>query len=516
MLCPTELQCAIYADGELPAREARELTSHLESCGACRQLVQSLRAESRVLVECFQSTEFIEFELEDEVLGAPQAKRLGVARFAAFILAMSVLLRPVLNVLEEAGMRGLVNGIVITVAYLIPAAIGFVEAVVRNASWIALTAILLLGILLFSRRSILTSSILSMLALLTVFSSPGYGLDVRRADKPVTVPPGETVDDTLVVFGDSVTIDGTITGNLIAFVRRAVIRGQVKGNVISFAQRIELEGSVDGSVIGFAQSVQTRGQIAHDIYAFGQNVTIASGGRIDGNAMMFGAESMIEGTVGKDVLTAAASVFVPAPARIGGALTARVSSPENVHISGAAVIEGPRDIQAPRPRPSSYSTLSFYVWQMIWLMAAFVTGTALFWSIPALLRPGLETSRELLLSAGMGLVVLIGAPIVSLVAAITLIGLPLGLIGFILWIIAVYLAKILVAAFVGRSLLEKYGDTHPAIPVVLLAGLLPIFIAINLPYIGTLINFFLIVLGLGMLAVRIYHTPRWRQAQAEA
>src|SRR5262249_46217835 len=226
MSCLTEFECATYADGELPARDAQGIAQHLEGCGACGNLVSAARVESRVLVECFQSTDFIEFELEDEALSAPQAQSLGVVRFAAFVLAMSVLLRPVLDSLEKLGVRERMNWFVVAAAYIAPVGIRFVESVLRNAGWIALSAILLLAIVVSWRRAMLVSSILSVLALFTVFSSSSYALDVRSSDKPVTVPSGETADDTLVAFGESITVDGTVAGGFLAVARAGSIRGK--------------------------------------------------------------------------------------------------------------------------------------------------------------------------------------------------------------------------------------------------------------------------------------------------
>src|SRR5262245_18277944 len=149
MSCLTEFECGVYADGELPSRDAQEIAQHLERCGACRNLVSAARVERRVLVECFQSTDFIEFELEDEALSAPQAQSLGVVRFTAFVLALSVLLRPVLDLLEEFGARERMNWFIMAALYIVPAGFRLAESVLRNASWVALSAILFLGILVF-------------------------------------------------------------------------------------------------------------------------------------------------------------------------------------------------------------------------------------------------------------------------------------------------------------------------------------------------------------------------------
>jgi len=513
MVCLTEYECAVYADGELSAREAHRVAQHLETCDDCRKLVNALRVESRVLVECLQSTDFIEFELEDESVSAPQVQNLSIARFAAFVLSMSVLLRPVMDFLEELGLQQGVNWLIITAAAVVPASVSFIESVLRNASWIALSAILFLAIVVLSRKSIVTNSILSFLALLTVFSTSSYGLDVRSSDKPLAVPSGETIDDTLVVAGDSLTIDGTVTGDVVAFVRQVTIRGTVKGNVISFARYVEVEGTVEGSLIGFAQSLQTRGQVARSFYGFAQTADIGRDARVD-NAIVFASQSNIEGQVGRDAYVRAASLKVAETARINGLLNARLGRRENAYIAPGAVIGGKTDIQGARPRPSKYATFSFYVWQTIWLAAAFLVGLLLFWIVPALSRVTLANSRDFLVSAGVGLLTLIGMPVASIVAAVTLIGLPLGLIGLSSWIVALYLSKIVVAGFLGRSLLEKSGDTSRSTALVLLIGLGLIFIATNLPYVGALVNFFLIVLGLGIVVVRTYQMPRWHAAQA--
>ena len=51
MECYSEQTCALAVDGELAADEARRLRDHLATCRRCRQLVDALRAENRVLSE---------------------------------------------------------------------------------------------------------------------------------------------------------------------------------------------------------------------------------------------------------------------------------------------------------------------------------------------------------------------------------------------------------------------------------------------------------------------------------
>ena len=137
-----------------------------------------------------------------------------------------------------------------------------------------------------------------------------------------------------------------------------------------------------------------------------------------------------------------------------------------------------------------------------------------FWVFPTLARVSLDTGQALLTAVGLGFLGLVVPPIAAVIISITLIGLPLGLIMLTAWIVAGYLAKIVLALFLGRSLLASREVPVPALALTLLTGLVPIYVAINLPYVGGLISFLLILLGLGGLMKTIYDMPRWRHQAA--
>src|SRR5947209_15074237 len=65
MECYSEQICAIFVDGELPVDEARRLRDHLAACRRCRELVDALRAENRILSESLR-------ELPEE-MASPEA-----------------------------------------------------------------------------------------------------------------------------------------------------------------------------------------------------------------------------------------------------------------------------------------------------------------------------------------------------------------------------------------------------------------------------------------------------------
>ncbi len=262
----------------------------------------------------------------------------------------------------------------------------------------------------------------------------------------MTVPKGETIDDTLVVAGESATIDGTVNGDLIALAREVHIRGRVKGDVFSLARDIEIDGAVDGSVISAGQNIDMRGAIARNLYAAGANIGIAKESSILGNASLFLGNLNIEGALGKDLLAFArwdGQVRLRESARIGGNLSVRTDNAQDVRIDSGAVIGGKRNILVPPPAqtPNRYATASFYIWQAIWLAAAFITGLLVFWLAPGLVRVSLDTTRTLLTAGGIGFLAVIAGPIAALLAAVTLVGLPLAFVALAILAVAIYLER---------------------------------------------------------------------------
>src|SRR5437879_12112742 len=87
MDCFSELTYTILADGELAAEEARQVRNHLATCSRCRELVETLRAENRLLKEVLR-------ELPQEAgerAGVPWFRRSWIWGDLAVVTAMLAL-----------------------------------------------------------------------------------------------------------------------------------------------------------------------------------------------------------------------------------------------------------------------------------------------------------------------------------------------------------------------------------------------------------------------------------------
>src|SRR6266536_977752 len=101
--------------------------------------------------------------------------------------------------------------------------------------------------------------------------------------------------------------------------------------------------------------------------------------------------------------------------------------------------------------------------------------------------------------AGPGSVsrLLAGVPVVMVVAAITLIGIPISLMLFAVYLAGIYLAKVWVGAFLGRMLLKSSGVTKSDWLLGLLVGLSILSMVGFIPYLGGLVRFGAVCMGLG-------------------
>ena len=99
MACYSEQIVSIFVDGELQVEEAQRLRDHLATCRRCRQLLDALRAENRVLGESLQ-------ELPEEAASPAGFSRLprsvawGDLAVVAAVLALGSIVVPWINELS--------------------------------------------------------------------------------------------------------------------------------------------------------------------------------------------------------------------------------------------------------------------------------------------------------------------------------------------------------------------------------------------------------------------------------
>ena len=128
--------------------------------------------------------------------------------------------------------------------------------------------------------------------------------------------------------------------------------------------------------------------------------------------------------------------------------------------------------------------------------------------MPALGEAELEGGAQALVTAAIGALILIGTPVLAVIAMITLIGFPLGLLTVLLWLVTLYAAGIVIAGYIGRMILPN----RESITLPLLLGLTLLVVVTNLPLIGGPIQMIAGLLGLGLIGQWI--RERWEARAA--
>jgi anti-sigma factor RsiW/cytoskeletal protein CcmA (bactofilin family) len=531
MECYSEQVVSIFVDGELEVEEAQRLRDHLSTCRRCRQLLDALRAENRSLTESLQ-------ELTEEAPNPARAFRLRQSwawadlAIGAAVLALSSIVAfwiSELNIpnalqwLNPFSLSGQTN-VIFNLSYYFAnggtAMLGEYAAVVGKI----FVALLLGGsALLLGRRWRLRQPGLGLLIVLLALSLPGLALE-RRHSEIVTVRASETVNDTLLASGNIVRVEGVVNGDLLAFGGTVEVRGTIKGDLVSFAKRTVVSGTVEGNIFNFSNSLDLDGQLGHNLYGLLQSLRVNDQGRV-GEGMVVGAGDVslegevnrsvniyagnadVSGRVGGELAMAGDKLTVTNTARIGGNLSARVRDVKNVHIADGATITGSREIQL-RERQNRFTHPKFYFFQAVWLAAAMLVGWLGLLLFPSFFQASTHAVGAGWRSLGLGVAILAGVPVVMILLAFTLVGLPASLMLLMAYLAAIYLAKIWVGAFLGQVLLKPAGATKSDWLMGLLVGLLILTVVRFIPYLGGLVHFGVICLGLGAFAWQLHRVLR--------
>ncbi len=216
----------------------------------------------------------------------------------------------------------------------------------------------------------------------------------------------------------------------------------------------------------------------------------------------------LRGSVGRNVRTRARRVALFDTARVGGDFEATLYPDAEIDLAPSAVVSGETRKSAAddliselTENPwSRYGNPGFYLVSGILVTGALLIGALLHVLLPGLYAGRLETGADFLRALGIGFLGLVVTPFALFVAGATLVGLPLALIGGALFLIALYLSMILIAALIGTALLKPHAETTAAFSLSLLVGLLILFAAGSLPFLGPLVHGLAALTGLGLLA----------------
>ncbi|MDB5161449.1 MAG: hypothetical protein JWO96_829 [Candidatus Saccharibacteria bacterium] len=334
----------------------------------------------------------------------------------------------------------------------------------------------------------------------------------------VTVAGNETLDYGLWVGGRNVSIAGTINGDLFCGAQTVDISGTVKGDVICGAQTITISGTVEGSVRLGAQTVNLNGDIARSASVAAQTVNIDSKSRIGMDASFAASSLNINGTVGRDLAIAASNVNISGQvarditgtadritlargAKVGGGI--EYTSKNKIAIDNGATVGGA--VSQHQPKEKAHPALSSLLFGLgvaiVLLITALIVTTLLPQLVHLVAVQGIRRPWRALLT---GLVASILIPILAVLLMVTIVGLPLGILLLISWLLIGLTSGLFTAYYIGLRIWPALRNPL----LIVLAGGVILLILYLIPFVGFFVMLLAYWMGAGMVLLALTdHTP---------
>ena len=359
--------------------------------------------------------------------------------------------------------------------------------------------------------------------------------------KGVSIRAGETHKGDIYQFAPSVDVEGTQEGDLFVWAPAVRIPGTVTGDVFIAGSSVQITGNVLKSVRAVGGSIFIDGTVDGNLQVYGGEVRLGSKAHIKGNVRagtgqfinygvvdgeldFTGGTMMLGGKILDDASVTADKIEIEPGARIEGDLdysTRERMDEELRKVVGGDVDYNEKPILAKEHKEEAHKSWRpspFGVGVRIMLFtASFLFGCALlalFRNYEPKVTDAIRLDTLRCLGIGFVSVLVTFAVIVSAILIITLIFIPIYLIAYL---IVAYLAKIPVAIWLGRLILEKLKKADPNPYLALFVGLVALSLVFWVPVLGILAYLGVMLLGLGaMITTYIAHRQARKAADAIA
>lgn len=340
------------------------------------------------------------------------------------------------------------------------------------------------------------------------------------------VAAGDADEANAYMAGADVRIDTPVAGDLFAAAGRVSVERAVSGDAVLAAGSIELKSRIGddlraaGGIVTLTGRVGGEALIAGGKIAFGPDVEIlgharlaggdiAVAGQLANGLQAYGKNILLLGEINGPVRLTGERIEILSSARINGDVT--YSSTHEIAVDPRAQVRGTitrasNTFEFPRPRLDIPGLPALRPLFFLGLLAAGALLLALF---PRFTVGSLQTvDAAPLKSFGLGTAIFFSVPPVILLLVITIIGIPLALALAAVYALALLLGYLVTAFYVGDRLARALRKEPPVTFAwrvgSLLAALVLLWLARNIPYAGRFVLLLALIAGLGAMALQVF------------
>jgi hypothetical protein len=384
-------------------------------------------------------------------------------------------------------------------------------------------------------RKIFTSVLVFLFAFLIISVTKVSGKIISDEIGTVIVAKTEVINDDLFVGAKSVEIDGTVNGDAYIGAETVRITGIINGNLHVGASTVNLGGVVTGNVyIGAGQVNVSSSKIGGSLLVGSGSLNVDKDSSV-GGSILAGAGTLsvssavkrniyvgagtadINSTIGGEARIGAGSISIGSNTRIAKDLYYGTGNEKGeINISDNAVISGTihkaeyslaqrQNLERARKQvPAAFNSLKL-IGTILSFFGALLVGKLYL----KYFDKHAKTSSDLLTkslwrSFGTGLLITIFAIPAIVVLLITMVGIPLAGLAFLLLLIFIYMTKIVVGMSLGDWLTQKLNLKKMTVYNTFALGLIAIYVLKLIPVVGAITGLVVLWSGLGALALNTF------------
>lgn len=335
-----------------------------------------------------------------------------------------------------------------------------------------------------------------LLTFLSLFSIP-----VLAQPSPVTITPTPVkIEFPQIVAGSDRTINEDVNKDLMLTGGQVTVTSNVNGDAYVVGGQITISGNITQDLIVAGGNVNITGSVGKNLIIAGGQVTISNTAKVGGYVLGAGNLINLNGQFAGPVKIVGNSLIVGDQASIGGNLEADVSMAE---VAQTATISGERKIniyENEAPEVSKVALVGLVTaGSIMYFLSKLLVLLLLVYIFKNLIGPATEHLKNFWPALGWGLVVMIVTPFLVIALLATLVGIPLALILLFSYLLVLYLSSMVVATTMGNWMSDKGWLKTENVYIWAIAGLVILSVVGIVPIIGGLVNFVVILLGLGII-----------------
>jgi len=346
--------------------------------------------------------------------------------------------------------------------------------------------------------------------LLSFYSAEAF---VIKSGNSIVIPKNQTIDDTLIVSGQHIRIDGNVNGDIFCAGQIIDITSAVSGDVMCAGQTITINSIINGNIRAAGQTIAVGGEVKHNITTFGQSIT--NNAIVDGDTMAYGQNVVSGSIVKRDLNIAAQSADIEGIVNRNAILIFnQLTLGNKAHIAGnldytsdkqssfIGLVGGNVTYHQSQMENRNQRKLIGPIFGVTKFISIIVHLLIALFLVVVWPKTMLRVSDVMMTRAGKaigwGAVILFATPLVGILIALTLIGIPLTILLFIAYALAIFLSRLFVGITIGRIITASYWKAKKnSVVWSTTVGVVLTWIVYAIPVIGWLLACVAILWGLG-------------------